>query len=258
MEKQWYYTRAGQQMGPVEWAELRALAVGCELAPGDHVWTDGFTEWKPASSVEDLFKPTASLTTAAAEPLPTASLAAATVAQIASVAQAASAVAANGFPGVAGLDYSAVADSYANDQFESAGFWIRFCASFVDGLIVALIWVALSMAFTWYIGADGVRENRQVVSGFLRLVLVVVGWLYCAMQESGTHRSTPGKRLFNITVTDMAGNQLSFMRASGRHFGKIISQVTLGIGYLMMLFTTNRQCLHDLMSGCVVLKQKWN
>jgi uncharacterized RDD family membrane protein YckC len=249
MSSPWYYTRAGEQMGPVEWSELHALALGSELAPGDHVWTDGFSEWKTASSMPDLF-------TRDAPPTPAPSTPAAPVPQAASpqAMQVGAAVAVAGVPGVIGLDYSGM----GSQQFEYAGFWMRFGASFIDGLIILAIGIALTTAFTSYIGADAVRANGPTVRMFANVVFLTVGWMYFAMLESSAQQSTLGKRLLGLKVTDLAGNPISFGRATGRHFGKIVSQLILLIGYLFMLFTPNSQCLHDLMAGCVVVKAKWD
>ena len=55
MGQAWYFTRGGQQQGPVEWTQLQTLAAANKLAPGDSVWTEGFTDWMTASAVRDLF-----------------------------------------------------------------------------------------------------------------------------------------------------------------------------------------------------------
>jgi uncharacterized RDD family membrane protein YckC len=53
----------------------------------------------------------------------------------------------------------------------------------------------------------------------------------------------------------LAGNRISFARASGRFFGKILSGMILGIGFLMAGFTQRKQALHDILAGCLVLRQ---
>jgi TM2 domain-containing membrane protein YozV len=55
MANQWYYALLGQQYGPVPEEELRNLVSGGQLLPGDVVWTEGMTEWAPASQVKGLF-----------------------------------------------------------------------------------------------------------------------------------------------------------------------------------------------------------
>jgi uncharacterized RDD family membrane protein YckC len=53
----------------------------------------------------------------------------------------------------------------------------------------------------------------------------------------------------------MQGDRISFARASGRHFGKIISGCLIGIGYIMAGFTEQKQALHDMMAGCLVVRR---
>jgi uncharacterized RDD family membrane protein YckC len=58
-----------------------------------------------------------------------------------------------------------------------------------------------------------------------------------------------------LVLADMNGQRLSFARASGRHFGRILSALPMLAGYFMALFTERRQTLHDKMAGVVVLNR---
>jgi hypothetical protein len=53
----WFYTRQGQQTGPVTFAELQQRARSGELNPRlDMAWTQGMTDWKPSGEIDDLFE----------------------------------------------------------------------------------------------------------------------------------------------------------------------------------------------------------
>ena len=53
----WFYTRQGEQMGPVAFAELQEKARGGELNPRhDMAWTQGMADWKPVGEIEGLFE----------------------------------------------------------------------------------------------------------------------------------------------------------------------------------------------------------
>jgi uncharacterized RDD family membrane protein YckC len=65
--------------------------------------------------------------------------------------------------------------------------------------------------------------------------------------------ATPGKRLLGIKVTNMVGQPISFWRGVGRSASKLISSIFF-IGYIMAAFTKNKQALHDLMAGTLVIK----
>lgn len=140
--------------------------------------------------------------------------------------------------------------SYSNTANESllfpdmpvnyAGFWERFGAAFLDGLILAIPGYALQYIF---------GESQSI------LFSIAVNWLYYALQESGPAQATLGKKALALKVTSMDGARISFGQATGRFFGRYVSAVILLIGYLMMLWDEKRQTLHDKMAGTLVVKQ---
>jgi hypothetical protein len=53
---EWYYTAAGERMGPVAWVALKARADEGKLDPRlDWVWRSGTTDWVTAGQVDGLF-----------------------------------------------------------------------------------------------------------------------------------------------------------------------------------------------------------
>lgn len=120
---------------------------------------------------------------------------------------------------------------------EYAGFWRRFAAAIIDGLILSVasttvIFVSLGIAYPF---------------------TLVVGWLYYSLMESSSTQATLGKMALNIKVTDLDGRRISFGRATGRYFGKIVSAIILLVGYIMIAFTEKKQGLHDMMANTLVL-----
>ncbi len=122
-----------------------------------------------------------------------------------------------------------------------AGFWKRFAASIIDGLILGVV--------MWFVGFVVAPESTVG-----QLVLIVVWWLYFAGWESSERQATLGKTVLDIKVSDLQGGRTGFGRATARHFGKFLSALLLGIGFLMVPFTQKRQALHDLLAGCLVVK----
>ena len=72
--------------------------------------------------------------------------------------------------------------------------------------------------------------------------------------DSSSIQGTVGKMAIGIIVTDMDGQRITFARATGRHFAKIISGIILGIGYIMAGFTVRKQGLHDIIAKTLVLQ----
>jgi uncharacterized RDD family membrane protein YckC len=77
--------------------------------------------------------------------------------------------------------------------------------------------------------------------------------LYVAALESSSRQATAGKRALGIVVTDGHGRRITFAGATGRYFAKILSAITLGIGYLMIVFTSKEQGLHAKVARTLVV-----
>ena len=129
-----------------------------------------------------------------------------------------------------------------------AGFWRRFAAWILDGLLLSLV----TLPFTLQFGGDAAAEAaRASATG---TISTVVGWLYYALMESSAKQATVGKMALGIIVTDLEGRRLGFGRATGRYFAKILSALILGIGFLMVAFTERKQGLHDMVASTLVVK----
>ncbi|MBN2411529.1 RDD family protein [candidate division KSB1 bacterium] len=94
------------------------------------------------------------------------------------------------------------------------------------------------------------------ISFFVLLPLLpLYCWCYFAGLESGPLQATFGKMATGLYVTDKNGDRLSFARASGRFFGKCISNIFQLVFYGLAGWTSNKQALHDMMAGCLVLRR---
>lgn len=50
----WYYATQGEQRGPIEAAELRALVAAGTVGRGELAWRSGMPEWQPIAKIEEL------------------------------------------------------------------------------------------------------------------------------------------------------------------------------------------------------------
>jgi uncharacterized RDD family membrane protein YckC len=151
-----------------------------------------------------------------------------------------------------------------------AGFWVRFVARLIDGLILGIPFFLMIIGpifrFRRYRllargGSFGPPDPAFVVPIIFGIVfvgtfLLIVKWLYFAGMESSAGQATFGKAAMSLRVTDLQGRRLSFGCATGRFFAKIISgRITFGIGYIMAGFTQKKQALHDMIAGTLVLRK---
>ena len=146
-----------------------------------------------------------------------------------------------------------------------AGFWLRFVAYLIDVVIIWIVCLPVFLALGAVFGLsmasmarnpDEMAAGGSVLGVFLLIQVIAIGgvWLYYAFTESSGWQGTIGKKVLGLRVTDLNGNRVSFGRASGRFFAKIVSGFTLLIGYIMAGFTEKKQALHDMIAGCLVVK----
>jgi uncharacterized RDD family membrane protein YckC len=138
------------------------------------------------------------------------------------------------------------------------GFWMRFVAFLIDAILVGIVvWpVSLMMAAAISVAGGAVSMpgiGIHLVGFVVRTAFsICVKWIYEASMESSSRQATVGKMALGLKVTDLEGRRISFARASGRYFAKIISGMTLLIGYIMAGFTQRKQALHDMIAGTLV------
>lgn len=131
-----------------------------------------------------------------------------------------------------------------------AGFWRRVAAYIIDSIVIGIV-AQLLITIVGF-GIDSFAAI-QAIYGAINLV---GGWLYYAIMQSSSNQATLGKMALAIIVTDSAGNKISFARATGRHFAKIISTIILLIGFFMIAFTKKKQGLHDMLADTLVIQKK--
>jgi uncharacterized RDD family membrane protein YckC len=149
-----------------------------------------------------------------------------------------------------------------------AGFWMRFLAYIIDAIILGIASFIILIPLFGIVGVTAASNAEDLQSGGGGLIAALVGtylltvvlitaasWLYYALMESSAKQATLGKLALSLRVTDMAGNRISFGRATGRYFGKIVSGFILMIGYIMAGFTQQKQALHDIMAGTLVVRK---
>ncbi len=142
-----------------------------------------------------------------------------------------------------------------------AGFWLRAVAYLIDGLLLA---IALGPFAAPIMRNNNVGPSPKEIFAFysgwtrqstaLALLIQLADWLYSATLESSAWQATLGKKIVGLKVTDADGHRLSFARATGRHFGKFLSNI-LFLGFILAGFTEKKQGLHDLIAGTLVIRK---
>jgi len=145
--------------------------------------------------------------------------------------------------------------SFYNDlSFTNAGFFLRLYAFLIDFLIsfflTSFVWTFFNLPLPDHSTYFSV-SNYAIFKNPYGLLFA---FLYYSLFEGSRLQATPGKLIIGLCVTDLYYGRIFFGQAAGRTIGKFLSGLILGIGYILIGFTKNKQGLHDLLAHTYVIK----
>lgn len=139
-----------------------------------------------------------------------------------------------------------------------AGFWVRFLAVFIDGVMWQIISYAAGLAMgtsawrrpTGAAWPDGAFDSATCLFTGVLLALQVAYEVFFI----GKYGATLGKMALKLKVVRPDGGGVSYPRALGRHFAKYLSAIILLIGYIMAAFDEEKRALHDRICDTRVIR----
>ena len=164
-------------------------------------------------------------------------------------------------------------EEYRLENAVPGGFWIRFVASFIDGLIMIVLSgiggrIAGSVGFYKKIDPVGLQKLMQkgqltpeLISDVSMALLIgtVVSWIVGFFYFGWFYKNkgaSPGKLMLNLKVRDNYSKEnLGYWRAFLREYiGKLISASLLMLGYIMAGLRSDKKALHDMLAGTEVVQ----
>jgi uncharacterized RDD family membrane protein YckC len=232
----WYYASNAGRTGPITESELVTLTRNGTVTPGTLVWTEGQPDWMPLSIVRpDLL-----------------------AGQVSGV----------NVPVVGGVALAGANKDMAVQRMREgyapgieaanyAGFWIRFVAKFVDGIIVG---VAMMICFIPFFvmaaaGADSTGEPPAAMLVMMPIVTIAPYFIQVLYNgfTVGKWGATPGKKMLGLRVVTPDMQPVSMGRAFGRAGGEIVTGFTFTIGYIIAGFDAEKRALHDHIASTRVI-----
>jgi len=156
-------------------------------------------------------------------------------------------------------------------EVKYAGFWIRFLASFLDTLFLALP-VAVVIYFLsggeWFDftqyqqnikaamagNAQQALTNSPQMSMKWELLFEIVVLAVTVIFWRRWRGATPGKKYCNIKIVDaLTYKEIDNKQAITRSLGYIVSTLIFLIGFIMVGFRQDKRGLHDLLARTVVI-----
>lgn len=274
----WYYADNGQQAGPVDENQLRALIQSGRITAETLVWREGMSNWQPLREADP-----ASLSAPGSAP-PPSSGAPAPVSQPMAVpsGHVTCVECRQVFPKEQCIQYgttwvcatckpvfvqrlqegAASAGGYAG-AFDYGGFWIRVGAKLIDSIIVGLVVMVpmVILMFTVMGGSFNPGAGNQPSNGAMLAlqalfqvgsVLVVVAYNTFFIAK---YAATPGKMVCGLKVVMSDGSPVSGWRAFGRAWADQLSAIICYIGYIIVAFDEEKRALHDHICNTRVIRK---
>ncbi len=140
------------------------------------------------------------------------------------------------------------------------GFWIRFVALFIDGIILSIALFPLSIALGAFttVGRTDPTRGLRITAGYIGLSYLFNIAIACTYSTFFVSQkgATPGKMLLGLKVVTASGGPVSIGRAAGRFFASYLSGLILCLGYIMAAFDSEKRALHDHICGTRVIRKR--
>ena len=262
----WYYADAGRQVGPVEDTQLDELVSSGAVRDDTLIWREGMANWQPHSAVRGPSKPI---------PIPAAAVPIAAETRFCSECGRPYAVQEMVTIGTATV-CAQCKPLYLQRVREGgqpigvrryAGFWIRFVAVLIDGIILGIVGLIINipLGMVLGVGASKITPGADpatmlpMLLGTMGLSIAVTFVLQAAYQIYflSSRGATIGKMALGLKVIRADGGPLSVGLATGRFFAFMLdSYFTLSIGFIIAGFDTEKRSLHDRICDTRVIYAK--
>ncbi len=154
-----------------------------------------------------------------------------------------------------------------------AGFWIRFLASLLDTLFLALP-VAIVIYFlsdgNWFDFSQYQQNMMMAMSGNTHaldkqpqtsmqweMLFEITTLLVTLLFWKRWRGATPGKKFVHIKIVDAKTlKDINNIQAITRSFGYIVSTLAFLLGFIMVAFRRDKRGFHDLLAGTVVIYEE--
>lgn len=243
---QWYYEGSNGQAGPVSEEEFQSLIKDRIITHSTLVWNSTMSDWKEYGSLNASSGNGSSAGAVCAE-------CGGKFSKDDMIKYGESWVCARCKP----VFIQKIKEGVTVSQMNYAGFWIRFGAYIIDGVIMTVVNFIFGMVIA-LVGLSSLSQDdpsraliTTAISSLINLTIYVLYETYFV----GKWGATIGKMACGLKVVTPEGAPVSYLRAFGRVFAKMISAMIIYIGYIMAGFDDEKRGLHDRMCSTRVIRK---
>ncbi len=229
----WYYAEGNEKKGPLTEDEFDRLVSMGTILPATLVWRKGMSGWQTFGEVRGEN----------------------TVIVAHADLAATQAVAVESSPRREASEASGPVQAFRSPGLAYAGAGKRLMAKIIDLVfmfVMATIVDGLSRRL--FPAAQGVGGNIDKVYIVTMLIDMLLGMAYLTWFV-GKFGATPGKMVFSLKVVTPSGGKVGYGPAFGRYWAEsVVIWHTVMLGYLPILFDSQKRGLHDRICNTRVVK----
>ncbi len=263
----WYYAKGRERLGPFDETQFRDLVRSGEITGTTLVWNETLSGWKrygevrdaafsgpvpePPPRMDDDVSPESAQESAQESPRSACSQCGRSFPLSDLLTFEGKRVCASCKPAFV----QKIREGVSVGELVYAGFWIRFAAKFIDGIILGIINMVIGFVTT-----SGMDPNTLDPMAIMRGAMVS-GLFQFTVQAAytsfflGRFSATPGKMVCGLKVISPDGEPVSYLKGFGRCCAEILSSIILCIGYLMAAWDDEKRALHDRICNTRVVKK---
>ncbi len=254
---EWYCSNGADRIGPLSEQEFEALVNQGTVRGSTLVWREGMADWQPYEQVV--------AAASATSPAPAGAPIVAPAVEAGFCSQCGRRHSREDLISYDGLlvcgeckprFFQEIAEGLTippiQQQVRYAGFWIRVVAAIIDGIILTIVEMPFSIIFGRLMITANSSDQALVMS-------VANSALSMAMQAAyytffvGKFGATPGKLAIGLKIVVADGSRVSYWRAFGRYWARLLSTLILLIGCIMAGFDSQKRALHDYICNTRVI-----
>lgn len=241
----WFYVENGKQAGPVDEAQLDEFARGGKIQAETLVWREGMAAWQSYAEARGGASAAPNMPPMSAPPV--SGVVCAECGRLFAPEDTIQYGDARVCAACKPLFVQKLAEGgQIAGVMNYAGFWIRFGAVFIDGLLLWVVNFAIGLAFGGSLSQSmGAQPTAAIGTQFFLMALSFAIGISYEVFFIGKYGATLGKKACKIKVVTAEGAPVTYARAFGRYFAKIVSGLTCAIGYIMAGFDDQKRALHD-------------
>jgi len=242
----WYYAEQGKQVGPVSEQQFDEMVRGGKIQPDTLIWREGMAAWTSYREVKGGGDTPVSATA------PTESATEAVCAECGKLFPIDETIRFGNVRVCAGckpvfLQKLQEGAPIKTGELNYARFGTRFAAYLLDVILL----YAFNMAMDLIVGLGARQAAGTAPAELIPLQLFMVAFqlVVAVCYEGlmvGKYGGTLGKLALKIKVVTADGGRVSYARAFGRYFAKMLSSFTCAIGFIIAAFDNpQKRALHD-------------